>query len=90
MAILGFYSGFQLGEQISTAEDAKERGGWLIVLIPVFKCMKTVSHREHREHREVIRSSVLSVSSVSSVSIHPLPRAKTRNLIDVVKCKMRY
>jgi hypothetical protein len=29
---LGVYSGFQLSEQISTADDAKGRGGWLIVL----------------------------------------------------------
>jgi membrane fusion protein YbhG len=28
----------------------------LQLTIPVFKCMKTVSHRGHREHREIIMS----------------------------------
>ena len=33
--------------------------------IVMFKCMKTISHREHREHREMLLSSVLSVRSVA-------------------------
>src|SRR5262245_118317 len=33
--------------------------------IPVFKCMKIVSHRAHREHREIIMHSVCSVCSVA-------------------------
>jgi hypothetical protein len=36
--------------------------------IPVFKCVKTVSHRAHREHREIIISSVFSVRSVAIYS----------------------
>src|SRR5262245_19021082 len=36
--------------------------------MPVFRCMKIVSHRAHRGRREIILSSVFSVSSVA---IHP-------------------
>jgi hypothetical protein len=36
-------------------------------LIPVFKCVKTVSHRGHREHRG---HNDFSVFSVPSVAIH--------------------
>src|SRR5262249_28610392 len=44
-------------------------------IIPVFTCMKTVSHRAHGEHREVINSSV---PSVRSVAIYPYENHENR------------
>ena len=52
------YSSFQLSEYISTAKDAKERKGQLIVLRPVIKCVygsvpRAVASVTHPEARSL-------------------------------------